>query len=99
MSSFEIRVVSADARLADEATRSLVNLAKSMAAEVSGPVPLPVVRGKLKPNEDPAQLQLERSRESLYKRVLRVKDPSEDAMLALANTVLPVGVQSHIQVV
>ena len=99
MSAFEIRITAADARLADQATKSLVELANSMGAKVNGPVPLPVVNGKLKPEEDPAKLQLARERRALYKRVLRILEPSEDAMLAFANVVLPNGVQSQIQAV
>ena len=95
-SVFEVRIKSADSRLADDAVRLLVRVAKSMQATVQGPVPLPVVRGKMQPDESPAQVSLPRERTTLYKRTLRIVDPSEDAMLALTNAVLPLGVQSHI---
>ncbi len=93
----EIRVKALDHRLADEAARQLVGLARTFGACVQGPVPLPVVRGKLEPEENPALLQSERVRGLLFKRVLQVSELSDDAVLAFSNMILPAGVRSQVR--
>ena len=86
-----------DHRLADEATRVLVALARSYHTDVAGPIPLPVSRNKLEPEEPPALLSPQRVRGPVFKRILRISSPSDDAVLAITNAVLPAGVQSRIR--
>src|ERR1700724_1813802 len=96
---FEIRIKAIDHRLADEATRSGIRLARQHGSTVRGPLPLPVIRGRLERDEARPLSTLHQLRTALFRRILKVSRVSEDGMTALSNLVLPAGVQSRIKVI
>lgn len=90
-----VRIKSLDHRLADEATRQLIQLARTHRAHIRGPVPLPVTEGRLEPDDSQAFSPQPSHRGPLFRRLLTLSGLSEDAVVAIANINLPAGVQTR----
>ena len=94
-----IRLTSYDHRILDNAALKIVETAKRIGAQVSGPVPLPteiqkitVLRAVHKYKDAREQFEMR-----THKRLIDIKDPSKDTMDALTHLDIPSGVDIEIQ--
>ena len=94
-----IRLTSYDHRILDTAASKLVETAKRIGAEVSGPVPLPtdvekitILRAVHKYKDSREQYETR-----THKRLIDIKNPSKETLDALQRLDLPSGVSIQIK--
>ena len=94
-----IRLTSYDHRILDNAAQKIVETAKRIGAQVSGPVPLPtdiekitILRAVHKDKDSREQFETR-----THKRLIDIKNPSKEALDALQRLDLPSGVNIQIK--
>lgn len=99
MSKVRIKLKAYDHRVLDAAAIKIVDTVKRTGGEISGPVPLPteiqkitVLRAVHKYKDAREQFEMR-----THKRLIDIKDPSEDTMDALTHLDIPSGVDIEIQ--
>ena len=95
-----IKLKAYDHRILDNAATKIVETAKRMNSEISGPVPLPteiekftILRAVHKYKDSREQFEMR-----THKRLIDVKNPSKETIDALAHLDLPSGVDIQIKV-
>ena len=94
-----IRLTSYDHRILDNAAQKIVETAKRIGAQVSGPVPLPtdiekitILRAVHKYKDSREQFETR-----THKRLIDIKNPSKETLDALQRLDLPSGVNIQIK--
>ena len=94
-----IKLKAYDHRILDNAATKIVETAKRMNSEISGPVPLPtevekytILRAVHKYKDSREQFEMR-----THKRLIDIKDPSKETMDALTHLDIPSGVDVEIK--
>ena len=99
MSKVRLRLKAYDHRVLDTAVARLIETVKRTGGNVSGPVPLPteiqkftVLKAVHKYKDSREQFEMR-----THKRLIDIKDPSDETMSALSHLDLPSGVEIDIK--
>ena len=94
-----IRLKAYDHRVLDNAATKIVETAKRLNSEISGPIPLPteiekytILRAVHKYKDSREQFEMR-----THKRLIDIKNPSKELIDALSRLDLPSGVDIHIK--
>ena len=95
-----IKLKGFDYRMIDQSANEIVDTAKRTGAQVSGPVPLPVVIQRLTVNRSPHvdKKSMDQFERRTHKRLLDIIDPTAKTVDELRRLNLPAGVDINIQI-
>lgn len=95
-----VRLRSFDSKLIDASSESIVNSVKRTGAYVSGPVPLPTKIRKYTVLRSPHVNKKSREQFEMrvHKRLIDIKEPSQDTIEALEKLELPAGVEVELKI-
>ena len=93
-----IKLKGFDYRMIDQSANEIVDTAKRTGAQVSGPVPLPVVIQRLTVNRSPHvdKKSMDQFELRTHKRLIEIHDPNSATVDELKKLNLPSGVQVNI---